>query len=72
MGDGPRGIEVFPDHFQASTSGVPPLESQVSPVIHQRSDFEVFVFDFLEIYKLGDHEGEWFKLILVWLIIVVY
>lgn len=49
MGDGPRGIEVFPDHFQASTSGAPPPESQVSPVVHQRSDFEVCVFDFLEI-----------------------
>lgn len=40
MGDGPRGIEVFPDHFQASTSGAPPPQSQVSPVIHPRSGFE--------------------------------
>lgn len=40
MGDGPRGIEVFPDHFQASTSGAHPPQTQVSPVIHQRSDFE--------------------------------
>lgn len=40
MGDGPRGIEVFPDHFQASTSGAHPPQTQVFPVIHQRSDFE--------------------------------
>ncbi|KAK1351270.1 putative pleckstrin-like (PH) domain protein-like [Heracleum sosnowskyi] len=29
MGDGPRGIEVFPDHFQASTSGANPSQTQV-------------------------------------------
>lgn len=27
MGDGPRGIEVFEDHFQASTSGEDPMHS---------------------------------------------
>lgn len=27
MGDGPRGIEVFEDHFQASTSGEDSMQS---------------------------------------------
>ncbi|XP_057802515.1 uncharacterized protein LOC131017801 isoform X1 [Salvia miltiorrhiza] len=33
MGDGPRGIQVFPDYFAASTScsGSPPTPSQASP-----------------------------------------
>lgn len=30
MGDGPRGIEVFPDHFQASMSGA---DSPQSPTV---------------------------------------
>ncbi|KAG8375110.1 hypothetical protein BUALT_Bualt10G0066200 [Buddleja alternifolia] len=35
MGDGPRGIQVFQDHFVASTSGSPP--SQTSSVTDLRS-----------------------------------
>ncbi|KAL8266694.1 hypothetical protein R6Q59_004038 [Mikania micrantha] len=32
MGDGPRGVEIFPDHFQASTSGeeTPQTSSSIS------------------------------------------
>lgn len=30
MGDGPRGIEVFADHFQASTSGSDHPQNQTS------------------------------------------
>lgn len=41
MGDGPRGIEVFSDHFQASTSGVDTSERKSSPVSHPRPDYEV-------------------------------
>ncbi|KAG8368980.1 hypothetical protein BUALT_Bualt15G0102600 [Buddleja alternifolia] len=35
MGDGPRGIQVFQDHFVVSTSGSPP--SQTSSVTDLRS-----------------------------------
>ncbi|KAL3498994.1 hypothetical protein ACH5RR_041726 [Cinchona calisaya] len=38
MGDGPRGIEVFPDHYQASTSGADPVQSPVSSVRDLRTN----------------------------------
>ncbi|XP_076934453.1 uncharacterized protein LOC143600735 [Bidens hawaiensis] len=31
MGDGPRGVEIFPDHFQASTSGMETPPQTTSP-----------------------------------------
>ncbi|KAK6158435.1 hypothetical protein DH2020_005749 [Rehmannia glutinosa] len=37
MGDGPRGIQVFPDYFVASTSGSDSLPSQTSSVTDLRS-----------------------------------
>lgn len=39
MGDGPRGIEIFPDHFQASTSGI-----ETPQTITSRSEKELEVF----------------------------
>lgn len=30
MGDGPRGIEMFEDHFQASTSGEDSMQTPTS------------------------------------------
>ncbi|XP_076900877.1 uncharacterized protein LOC143555149 [Bidens hawaiensis] len=33
MGDGPRGVEIFPDHFQASTSGMETPPQSTSPSV---------------------------------------
>ncbi|KAK2999076.1 hypothetical protein RJ639_022807 [Escallonia herrerae] len=38
MGDGPSGIEVFPEHFQPSTSSSDTLESRNSHASHPRTD----------------------------------
>ncbi|KAM7531408.1 hypothetical protein LguiB_034818 [Lonicera macranthoides] len=40
MGDGPKRIEVFPDHFQASTSGADSIQGRTSSISHSRTDFQ--------------------------------
>ncbi|KAK2966521.1 hypothetical protein RJ640_019050 [Escallonia rubra] len=41
MGDGPSGIEVFPDHFQPSTSSSDTLQSRNSSASHPRTDLSL-------------------------------
>ncbi|CAL5360223.1 unnamed protein product [Camellia sinensis] len=38
MDDGPRGIKVFGDHFEASTPGVDSLQKKISSIAHPRTD----------------------------------
>ncbi|KAI3501413.1 hypothetical protein L1887_29281 [Cichorium endivia] len=40
MGDGPRGIEIFPDHFTASSSDVETPLTRSSSVSHTKTEFE--------------------------------
>ncbi|CAI9274529.1 unnamed protein product [Lactuca saligna] len=40
MGDGPKGIEFFPDHFKASTSDVDTPQSRSSSLSHTKTEFE--------------------------------
>lgn len=40
MGDGPRGIEIYPDHFQASTSGEETPKTRSSSISRTKNDFE--------------------------------
>ncbi|GKA08933.1 pleckstrin homology domain-containing protein [Tanacetum coccineum] len=40
MGDGPRGIEIFPDHFQVSTSGVETPQTTSSSSLCTKNEFE--------------------------------
>ncbi|KAI3453824.1 hypothetical protein Pfo_010487 [Paulownia fortunei] len=42
MGDGPRGIQVFPDHFAASTSAAGSLPSQPSSITDLRSQSDTW------------------------------
>lgn len=44
MGDGPRGIEVFPDHFQVSTSGGDALQNQTSSSSDFSTNYSRYVF----------------------------
>lgn len=41
MGDGPRGIEIFPDHFQVSTSGMETPQTSSSSISYTENEFEV-------------------------------
>ncbi|CAL5433384.1 unnamed protein product [Camellia sinensis] len=38
MGDGPRGIKVFSDHFEVSTSGVDSPQAKTPSISHPRTD----------------------------------
>ncbi|KAI3689866.1 hypothetical protein L2E82_47836 [Cichorium intybus] len=40
MGDGPKGIEVFPDHFQPSTSDPETPQTKTSSISHTKIEFE--------------------------------
>ncbi|KVH91834.1 Nucleoside diphosphate kinase [Cynara cardunculus var. scolymus] len=41
MGDGPRGIQVFPDHFQSSTSVVETPQTRSSSISRAKIEFEL-------------------------------
>ena len=43
MGDGPRGIQVFPDHLQSLTSGVETPQTTSSPISYVKIEFEVLI-----------------------------
>lgn len=44
MGDGPRGIEVFEDHFQASTSGEDSMQTPTSSKYIGSNDSLRYIF----------------------------
>lgn len=39
--DGPRGIEIYPDHFQVSTSGVETPQTRSSSTSRTKTESEV-------------------------------